>query len=113
MHSGIVLSSSGGVSLAQVRFGTTPHIEPPSRRIVPSRSAVMRHSPTWIRRGRQNAATGLALRQDRARDDHALHLARALADRAQLGVAPHALDGVLARVAVAAVDLDRIVGDAH
>src|SRR5262245_58815230 len=26
-------------------FGTTPHIDPPSRRIVPSSSGVMRHSP--------------------------------------------------------------------
>src|SRR5688572_10498685 len=47
------------------------------------------------------------------RDDDALDLARALADRAQLRVAPHALDRILAAVPVAAVDLDRVVGDAH
>jgi len=38
------------------------------------------------------------------RDDHALHLARALADLADLRVAQVTLDRELARVAVAAVD---------
>src|SRR5436305_1666730 len=43
-------------------------------------------------------------------DDEALHLARALADGAQLHVAVDALDQELARVPVATVDLDSVGG---
>ena len=48
-------------------------------------------------------------REDVLRDDHALHFARALADLAELRVAEVPLDVELARVAVAAVDLERLV----
>src|SRR5690349_6844147 len=44
---------------------------------------------------------------DRPRDHEALDLRGALEDRVDLRVAVHALDGVLARVAVAAEQLDR------
>src|SRR4051812_35385635 len=44
---------------------------------------------------------------DRARDHEPLDLRGALEDRVDLRVAVHALDGILARVAVAAEDLDR------
>src|SRR2546421_5991721 len=47
------------------------------------------------------------------RDDHALDFVGALADLAQLAVAQRALDGKLARVAVAAVDLDGAIACAH
>src|SRR5262249_41360661 len=47
---------------------------------------------------------------DRAGYDEPLDLARPLEDRVDLRVAVHALDGVLARVAVAAEDLDRALG---
>src|SRR5579862_6782113 len=47
------------------------------------------------------------------RDHHALDLVRALADLAQLAVTQRALDGKLARVAVAAVDLHRAIARAH
>src|SRR3954453_7608033 len=40
-------------------------------------------------------------------DDDALDLVRALVDLRDLGVAHHALDGILGHVAVAAEDLDR------
>src|SRR4051794_32382985 len=45
--------------------------------------------------------------RDRPGDDQPLDLRGALEDRVDLGVAVHALDGELARVAVAAEDLDR------
>src|SRR5215217_6852382 len=45
--------------------------------------------------------------RDRARDHKPLDLGGALEDRVDLRVAVHALDRVLARVAVAAEDLDR------
>src|SRR5215208_6166000 len=48
--------------------------------------------------------------RDRARDHQALDLRGALEDRVDLCVAVHALYGVLARVAVAAEDLDRPLG---
>src|ERR1700751_5307497 len=47
------------------------------------------------------------------RDHHALHFVGALADLAQLAVPERALDGKLARIAVAAVDLDGDVAGAH
>src|SRR3954468_13619012 len=47
---------------------------------------------------------------DRPRDDQALDLRGPLEDRVDLGVAVHALDRELARVAVAAEDLDRPLG---
>src|SRR3954451_17087563 len=50
---------------------------------------------------------------DRPADDQPLDLAGPLEDRVDLGVAVPALDGVLPRVAVAAADLDRVLGDAH
>src|SRR5439155_16549562 len=45
------------------------------------------------------------------RDDHALHLARALADLHELHVTKDALDGMIAQVSVAAEDLYRVQGD--
>src|SRR3954449_6636008 len=51
--------------------------------------------------------------RDGAGDHHALDLGGALEDRVDLGVAVHALDRVLARVAVAAEDLDRALGAPH
>src|SRR3954465_10548186 len=50
---------------------------------------------------------------DRAGDDEALDLRGALEDRVDLRVAVHPLDRVLARVAVAAEDLDRALGAPH
>src|SRR3990172_2453284 len=49
-----------------------------------------------------------SLAENAAGDDLPLDLARALADRQQTRVAPVAVDRVLARVAVAAVDLHRV-----
>src|SRR4029453_7140915 len=46
-------------------------------------------------------------------DDELLDLLGALEDVVDLGVAVHALDGVLAGVAVAAQDLDGPLGDPH
>src|SRR5439155_1024192 len=51
--------------------------------------------------------------QQLARDDDALDLAGALVDLHDLRVAEEALDGELARVAVAAQDLDRVGRDLH
>src|ERR1700742_1526111 len=50
---------------------------------------------------------------ERAGDDHLLHLVGALADGEDLRVAVHAADRVLLDVAVAAVDLDGLLGTAH
>src|SRR4051794_22617311 len=50
---------------------------------------------------------------DRPRDDELLDLLGALEDVVDLRVAVHALDRVLARVAVATVDLDGALGDPH
>src|SRR3954447_16269076 len=50
---------------------------------------------------------------DGAADHEPLDLRRALEDRVDLGVAVHALDGELARVAVAAEDLDRALRRPH
>src|SRR5260221_3216516 len=50
---------------------------------------------------------------ERARDHHLLHLVGALADREDLRVAVEAADGVLLDVAVAAVDLHRLLRAAH
>ena len=58
--------------------------------------------------GPPNEAPGSAGQQV-LRDDHALNFARPLADLAELRVAQVALDVELARVAVAAVDLERRV----
>src|SRR5579883_984560 len=55
---------------------------------------------------------GASLGEQVARDHQPLDLVRALADLAQLGVAERALDGEVAGVAVAAVDLDRGVAGA-
>src|SRR5215204_2068636 len=49
---------------------------------------------------------------ERAGDDHLLDLVGALADGEDLGVAVEAADGVLLDVAVAAVDLDGLLGAA-
>src|SRR5207302_6230413 len=51
--------------------------------------------------------------QQLARDDDALDLAGALVDLHDLRVTEEALDGELARVAVAAEDLDRVGRDLH
>src|SRR6266581_5325392 len=51
--------------------------------------------------------------RDRARDHELLDLGGALKDVVDLGVAVPALDRELARVAVAAKDLDRALGDPH
>src|SRR5881397_1611850 len=60
---------------------------------------------------RQGEALHLGSRplQNLARDDHALDLARALADLHELGVAVHPLDRDVATVAHATVDLDGLV----
>src|SRR6185436_12908571 len=50
---------------------------------------------------------------DRPRDHEPLDLRGALEDRVDLRVAVHALDRVLARVAVAAEDLDRALRGPH
>src|SRR5688572_13605223 len=50
---------------------------------------------------------------ERARDDQLLHLVGALADREDLGVAVEAAHRVLLDVAVAAVNLHRLLGRAH
>src|SRR5215207_3312038 len=66
-------------------------------------------------RGRGGAAADRAgrLAAQRPRDHHLLHLVGALADREDLGVAVEAADRVLLDVAVAAVDLDGLLGGAH
>src|SRR4051812_1765839 len=51
--------------------------------------------------------------RDASGDDEALDLGRAFEDRVDLRVAVPALDRVLAHVAVAAEDLDGLVGDLH
>src|SRR5450432_1075665 len=62
-----------------------------------------------VTRGRE-LADGKA--GDGAADDHALDLAGAFEDGEDLGVPVPALDGVFAGVAVAAEDLDGLLGDA-
>src|SRR5690348_8456074 len=47
------------------------------------------------------------------RDDHSLYLTRTLADLADLGIAHHALDGVISRVAISAVNLNGFDGGPH
>ena len=64
------------------------------------------------RRRRRRKPLDDAQAEDPAGDHEPLDLARPLADLGQLGVAQVALDLVLLDVAVAAVDLDRGVGDA-
>ena len=81
------------------------------RRRSPASTARDRGSCAWSSPHRRQAPA--ALLQDLARDDHLLHLVGALADLGQLGVAQVALDVELARVAVAAVDLDGGVAGAH
>src|SRR5260370_24929327 len=61
-------------------------------------------------RGRAPRRSGLV--EHPVGDHHLLDLAGALVDLGNTGVAEVALDVVLARVAVAAVDLQRLVGDA-
>src|SRR5687768_15103476 len=60
---------------------------------------------SWSMRSLTDLAPG-----NGARDDEPLDLRGALEDRVDLRVAVPALDGVLARVAVAAEDLDRALG---
>src|SRR6266540_949747 len=60
------------------------------------------------------AATGVTIaRHQMARDDQALNLARAFADRRQLDVAEELLGWIVLDEPVAAVDLDTIFGGAH
>src|SRR5918996_269499 len=70
-----------------------------------------RARPAGRRRARSARATRSRLldrqTRDRAGDDQPLDLRGALEDRVDLGVAVHALDGELARVAAAAEDLHR------
>ena len=70
--------------------------------------------PLW---GRTGLVAGLSLLdvhpRDRSGDDQLLNLSRTLEDVVDLRVAVPALDGELARVAVAAEDLDRPLGDPH
>src|SRR5947209_2352151 len=54
-----------------------------------------------------------ATAEEIASDDHALDLVGALVDLRDLGIPHEALHRVLARVAVAAEDLDRVSGNAH
>src|SRR3954454_19647451 len=88
-----------------------------------ARAAVTRRSPESSRR---SAATRRCVRPGRsmesltdlmpgngARHDQALDFRGALEDRVDLRVTVPALDGVLARVAVAAEDLDRALGRPH
>src|SRR4029079_17701539 len=88
-------------------------VRPPLR---PCRSAARgdrRHH--WRLTTRRTSAGCLldAHAADRPGDDQLLDLAGALENRMDLGIAVPTLDRVLARVAVAAQDLDRILGDAH
>src|SRR3954454_7345052 len=88
-----------------------------------ARAAVTRRSPESSRR---SAATRPCVRPGRsmesltdlmpgngARHDKALDFRGALEDRVDLRVTVPALDGVLARVAVAAEDVDRALGRPH
>src|SRR3954466_860627 len=78
-----------------------------------SRAPASQRDPTPAR-GRSPALRLLDLHPaDRAGDHEALDLGGALEDRVDLGVAVHALDRVLTRVAVAAEDLDRALGRPH
>src|SRR5690349_23509544 len=61
--------------------------------------------------GTPGATLDLVALQELLADDHALDLARALADQQQRGVAVQALDLVLLRVAVAAVDAEGVLDD--
>src|SRR5699024_8077434 len=66
------------------------------------------------RRGHPTPAKGAgrpcSLAAQLPRDHHLLHLIRALPDREDLGVAVEAADGVLLDEAIAAVDLDGLLG---
>ena len=63
--------------------------------------------------GRQAMVQRRRLVDQRAADHHALDLARALEDRVELRVAVPLLDRQVAHVAVAAADLDRLLGGPH
>src|SRR3954454_7047660 len=63
--------------------------------------------------GRCSMCVLLLLGRHLAGDDDALDLVGAFVDLGDLGVAHHALDGVLVDVAVAAEDLDGVDGDLH
>src|SRR4051794_5445641 len=77
----------------------------------PPRSLTRRHythrRPAWRRARRLD----LVAPQQRAADDHALDLRRALADQQQRRVAVQALDLVLLGVPVAPVDAERVLDD--
>ena len=78
-----------------------------------------RRSRAWPRRRRRGPPRGRGRPQhalsaaQRPRDHHLLDLVGALADGEDLRVAVHAAHRVLLDVAVAAVDLDRLLGAAH
>src|SRR5439155_12098558 len=62
-------------------------------------------------KAREGASVGLA--EERAGDDEALDLLRALVQLGDLGVAHHPLDGVVVGVAVAPEDLHGVGGHGH
>src|SRR5689334_13292581 len=67
--------------------------------------------PKWTAASKIRSANVQA--RDGAGDDEALDLGGAFEDRVDLGVTVPPLDRVLPHVAVAAEDLDRLLGDAH
>src|SRR5437667_9830823 len=93
-------------------------VKPPRANSASAASAIRRRRFS-IRASRRSCADGsattalpLAGRQ-RPRDDQALDLAGAFEERVDLGVAVPLLDREVADVAVAAADLDRLLGHLH
>src|SRR5688572_33483439 len=71
----------------------------------------MRHSSAALRERLRRRYLDLVPLEELAADDHALDLRGALADQQQRRVAVEALDLVLLRVAVAAVDAEGVLDD--
>src|SRR3954453_20361349 len=84
---------------------TAPRPSPPASISPPSATASVA--------ARAGAASPSALSAESASDDHLLDLVSAFPDREDLGVAVEAAHGVLLDVAVAALDLHRLLGGAH
>src|SRR5690242_15417009 len=84
---------------------SAPHATTAPRRTATVRSLMGRLGPVAASLDRD------AVLEQRARDDEALDFARAFVDLHDARVAVIALDRILLHVAVAAVDLDRLVRD--